>query len=265
MDEAALRATIDAPVRVYDSIPNTTDWVRKQGHDDAPAGTFAVANELTAARGRTGNAWSAPPGGVWCSTLLRPPFGPEHVGRLTFAGGLAVVEAVRDRGLAARMKWPNDVLVGRKKLAGVLTEAVIDAVPIAGKPVDEVVDGGDLEFVVLGIGLNANVNPADLEADRPATSVRAEIGDVDRLGLAADIHEQLLARADQCETAEGFTDLLEDWRGLADTLGREVRVEPRTGDRVEGTAIDVDAHGALVVETSDGETRVTEGECERVR
>lgn len=265
MDADALREAIDAPVRVYDSTPNTTDWVRRQGHEGAPAGTFAVANELTAARGRTGNDWSAPSGGVWSSTLLRPSFGPEHVGRLTFAGGLAVADAVRDLGVDARLKWPNDVVVGRKKLAGVLTEAVVDAVPIAGKPVDEVVDGGDFEFATLGIGLNANVDPDDLAADRPATSLRAEVGEVNRDALAADVHDRLLARAEQCETAEGFARLLDDWRGLSDTLGREVRVETRDGEVFEGEAVDVDARGALVVETASGEKRVTEGECERLR
>lgn len=265
MDEDAIREGMDEPVRVYGSTPNTTDWVRRQGHDGAPAGTFAVADELTAARGRTGNAWAAPSGGLWSSTLLRPDFDPEAVGRLTLAAGVAVTEAVRERGVDAWLKWPNDVVVNNEKMAGVLTEAVVDSIPIAGKPVDEVVDGGELEFAIAGIGLNANVDPESIKVDRPVTSLRATVGDVDRAALAVAIHRRLLVRSAQCETDDGFAALLDDWRELAGTLGREVVVTTRDGDRIEGDAMDVDARGALVMDTGDRMVHVSEGECARLR
>lgn len=281
MDEAALADRLDVPVTVFDATPDTSAHLRRRAREGAPHGTFAVANELTAARGRTGSAWAAPPGGVWSSTLLYPDLAPERAGRLTVAGGLATVETVRSFGVDAGLKWPNDVVVDhppgepaeptpdrRPKLAGVLTEAVVDAVPIAGKPVDEALESpGDLDCVVLGVGVNADLAPGDLETDRPVTTMRAETGGpVDRTEVAAALHERVLDRAAQVETDDGFAAALDDWRALAVTLGERVRVERRdAAEPLVGRAIDVDERGALVVETASGREAVSEGNCERVR
>jgi BirA family biotin operon repressor/biotin-[acetyl-CoA-carboxylase] ligase len=275
VNESDLADRLGVPVTVFASTPDTSAHLRRQV-PDAPHGTFAVAEELTAARGRSGDAWAAPPGGVWSSTLLYPGFGPEHVGRLTVASGLATCEACRSFGVDARLKWPNDVVVDgaasarsdrvRSKLAGVLVEAVVDAVPVVGKPVDEALDEpGDLEAAVVGVGINADLDPVDLNVDRPVTTLRAEVGSVDREEAAARLHERLLARSEEVETAEGFATVLDEWREHAATLGERVVVE--TGDgRFVGTATDVTPTGALVVETDAGEERVvTPADCERLR
>lgn len=269
MDESELDSRLGVPVTVFDVTPDTSGYLRRQ-IPDAPHGSFAVANELTAARGRTGNAWAAPPGGVWSSTLLYPDLDPEAVGRLTIAGGVAAAETARSFGVDARVKWPNDVVVSdgetRRKLAGVLTEAVVDAVPIVGKPVGDAFDDpGELEAVVMGVGVNADLEPAALETDRPVTTLRAETGSgVDREEVAARLHERLLDRADEVETAAGFGAVLDEWRELAVTVGEPVRVAV-DGQVIEGTATDVTATGALVVRTDEGREIVREGECERLR
>jgi BirA family biotin operon repressor/biotin-[acetyl-CoA-carboxylase] ligase len=288
-----LRDRLDVPVEVHDRIPNTTDRLRRLATDGAPHGTLVVADELTAARGRTGSTWSAPSGGLWSSTLLRPDFDTDHVGRLTFAAGVAVAEVAAEFGVDARLKWPNDVLVSGtnesqsarsaddvlvseasetatdKKLAGILTESVHDGVPVAGKPVDEVFPNGEteLDYVMLGIGINANVDLDDVAADRPVTSLRAATGDdVDRAELAVRLHETLLDRCSQAETDAGFESLLDDYRALSVTLGTTVRIERRGTEPLEGVVRDVTATGALVVETERGrEVVVTEGECRRLR
>lgn len=268
MEQRRLRSRLGVPVDVYDRIPNTTDRLRRLAHDDAPHGTMVVADELTAARGRTGAAWSAPAGGLWTSTLVRPTFDADHVGRLTFAAGVAVAEAVSAFGVDAQLKWPNDILSGDAKLAGILTESVHDGVPVAGKPVDEVFPDGaaPLDYVMLGIGINANVDPDDVDADRPVTSLRAETGaDVDRTELAVRLHKNLLDRCEQVESAEGFEAVLDDYRALSETFGRAVRVERRGQASIEGVARDVTATGALVVEADESEVVVTEGECRRLR
>ncbi|MDS0293256.1 biotin--[acetyl-CoA-carboxylase] ligase [Halogeometricum luteum] len=265
--------TDDPPVEFHESMGNTSLRVRRLADDGAPHGTMVVANELTAARGRTGNAWAAPPGGVWTSTLLRPDLPTERVGRLTFAGALAVVDAVAPLAVDARLKWPNDVVVadgadGRpKKLAGVLTEPVVDGVPVPGKPVDEVFgdDGVDVEYVVLGVGINANLDPADLELDRPATTLRAEVGSVDREALAERLRDALCARCAAAESDEGFAALLDEWRDRAETLGSRVTVSRRGGPDVAGLARDVSARGGLLVETEGEPVEVTEGEATRLR
>jgi len=271
MDADRLDDAIDAPIEVFDETTNTTDTIRARGREGAPHGTFAVAEALTSAVGRSGSEWSAPPGGVWSSTLLRPSFGPEHVGRLTFAGGLAAAEAVAAFGVDARLKWPNDVVVlrdGRQhKLAGVLTEAVVDDVPIAGKPVDDALETpGELQFVVAGIGINADLDPSELSTDRDATTVRAEVGSVDPTAVAIELHERLVARAADAETRSGFERLLAAWRKRSSTLGERVRVERRDGVVLAGEATTLREDGALVVETDDGEAvAVTEGEVGRAR
>lgn len=269
--------TDDPPVEFHESMGNTSLRVRRLADDGAPHGTMVVANELTAARGRTGNEWAAPPGGVWSSTLLRPDLSAEHVGRLTFAGAMAVADAVESVGVEARLKWPNDVVVDGaadaagdaepEKLAGVLTEPVVDGVPVPGKPVDEVFGDGDasVEYVVVGTGINADFDPAALSVDRPATTLRAEVGSVDRERVAERYREALLARCAAVESDAGFAALLDEWRGRAETLGSRVTVRRRGGAAVTGVAVDVSARGGLLVETGDGVVELTEGETSRVR
>ncbi|NIB98877.1 biotin--[acetyl-CoA-carboxylase] ligase [Halobacterium sp. R2-5] len=272
VDADRLRSLVDAPVVHRESVPSTNDIARAEGRDGAAHGTFVVADEQTAGRGRTGNTWASPPGGVWSSTLVRPSFDASHVGRLTFAGGLAAAETAEESGVDVDLKWPNDVVVGgdARKLCGVLTEAVVDEVPVAGKPVDEVLPGTDpadaeLSFAVLGIGVNADLDPGDLDVDRDVTTLRAETGDVDATDVAATLHERLLAWVETVATDDGFADALDAWRERSATLGKRVRVETRDGGTVVGEATGVTSRGALVVETADGRVDVTEGECSRLR
>lgn len=269
IDADRLRVAVDAPVEVFGETTNTTDTLRARGRAGAPHGTFAVAEALTSAVGRDGSEWSAPPGGVWSSVLLRPSFGVGHVGRLTLAGGLAVAETVAAFGVPARLKWPNDVVCetddGPRKLAGVLTEAVVDGSPVTGKPVDGTGEDGDLRFVVVGVGINADLDPDALSTDRPATSIRSEVGPVDPTAVAVELHERLLARAADAETASGFAALLDDWRERAATLGERVRVERHDDPPVEGEAVGLREDGALLVETETGTVAVTGTETEQVR
>lgn len=269
IDADRLRNAVNAPVTVFGETTNTTDTLRDRGRDGAPHGTFAVAEALTSAVGRDGSAWSAPPGGVWSSTLLRPSFGRMHVGRLTFAGGLAVAEAVELFGVDAQLKWPNDVVcegqAGPQKLAGVLIEPVAEVADAPGKPVDGIGEGDGIEFVLLGVGINANLDPADLSTDRAATTMRAEVGPVDPTNVATELHGRLLARAADAELERGFAAVLDEWRNRAITLGEQVRVERHEEPPVTGEAVDIREDGALVIETESAAVAVTSGEVEMVR
>jgi BirA family biotin operon repressor/biotin-[acetyl-CoA-carboxylase] ligase len=271
--------TDDPPVEWHESMGDTSLRVRQLADDGAPHGAMVVADELTAARGRTGNEWAAPPGGVWTSTLLRPDLSADRVGRLTFAGAMAVVDAVESVGVEARLKWPNDVVVVgdgdegaesdavAKKLAGVLTEPVVDGVPVPGKPVDEVFggDGVAVEYVVVGTGINADFDPAELPVDRPVTTLRDEVGAVDRERVARRYRDALLTRCAAVGSDDGFAALLDEWRERAETLGSRVTVRRRGADDVTGVARDVSARGGLLVETDAGTVELTEGEASRVR
>jgi BirA family transcriptional regulator, biotin operon repressor / biotin---[acetyl-CoA-carboxylase] ligase len=204
--------------------------------DGLGEGAVAVCDVQTAGRGRLGRGWEAPPGtAILCSVLLEPPPGSD-LPQLSLVGGLAAAEAVeRTTGLAAQIKWPNDVMLNRRKVAGVLAEATGQA-------------------VVLGIGLNVNQTRADLphEAKVPAASLRTIDGVVrPRAPLLADLLTELERSYDAW--CQGGLDALYDGLGARDFLrGRKILVDGRTG-----TGIAVDRNGRLEVEL-DGERRLVE-------
>jgi BirA family biotin operon repressor/biotin-[acetyl-CoA-carboxylase] ligase len=244
----AVEFGLDAPFEVeyHDSVPSTNDRARELAAGGR-ANVVVLADEQTGGKGRLDRTWASPSGGVWLSILLRPAVPPAHTPLFTLAAAVATVRAARAAGVEATIKWPNDVLVagadGGRKLAGILTEMEGEADRVS--------------WLVLGVGVNANVDPATLPGDA-ATSLRAETGDVDR-------------RAFTQALLEAFDDLRADrdaiipaWREYASTLGRRVRVETVDGE-VVGEAVDVEFPGTLVVETPTGRVAVTAGDCEHLR
>jgi len=245
---AAIEYGLAAPfdVEYHDAVASTNDRARERAAEGA-ADVAVVADEQRGGRGRLDRAWSSPSGGVWLSLALRPALPAAHVPLLTLAAAVAVTRAAREAGVDAGIKWPNDVLVsdgdgGERKLAGVLTEMEGEA--------DRV------EWVVVGTGINVNVDADALPEG--ATSVREQVGDVDRRTFV----QRLL------ETFDGLRAdpdaILAAWSEHALTLGREVRVETPGGD-VVGEARRVEHPGTLVVATGDGEVRVHAGDCEHLR
>ncbi|WP_254840821.1 biotin--[acetyl-CoA-carboxylase] ligase [Natronomonas marina] len=244
---AAVEFGLAAPfdVEYHEEIGSTNDRARElagAGAEDV----VVLADEQTGAKGRLDRAWASPSGGVWLSIVCRPDLPPAQVPIYTLAAAVATTEAVREVGVDAGIKWPNDVLVadddGERKLAGILTEMEGEADRVS--------------WVVVGIGLNANV---DGEAvPDTATTIREQVGDVDRAALT----RRLLERFD--ELRADTEAVLPAWRDLSSTLGRRVRVETPGGD-VVGTAVDVEFPGSLVVETDEGEKRVSAGDCEHLR
>ena len=201
-----------------------------------PEGAVAVCDVQTGGRGRLGRGWEAPPGtAILCSTLLRPP--PERrIAELSLVGGLAAAEAVeRATGLAAQIKWPNDVMLNRRKVAGVLAEAVEDA-------------------VVVGIGLNVNQARAELpsEATTAPGSLRTADGVVrERARVLADLLAALERHFDAWR--ENGLDALYEGLGARDFLrGRRIRV-----DGSEGYGVAIDRSGRLEVDIG-GERRLLE-------
>jgi BirA family biotin operon repressor/biotin-[acetyl-CoA-carboxylase] ligase len=237
----AIKFGLDAPFEVeyHDSLPSTNARARDlaaEGETDVTV----VANEQTGGRGRLDRTWRSPPGGVWLSVLCRPDLPPAHAPILTFAAAVAVTETAREHGVDAGIKWPNDVLVGGEKLAGILTEMEGEADRVA--------------WVVVGIGIN--VHPEELPDG--ATGLLAHTNDIDRRTFV----QTLLERFDALHTDPA--EVLAAWRDHALTLGRRVRVETPTGD-VVGTAREIEFPGTLVVATDDGPVRVHAGDCEHLR
>ncbi len=212
--------------RVEETASTNADLLER-ARAGAPAGLVRVAGHQTAGRGRLGRTWQAPPGSaLLCSVLLRPGLAVEDLHRCTQAVAVAAARACEAvAGVRPVLKWPNDLLVGHRKLAGVLAESVIGAAGV--------------EAVVVGIGCNVAVGalPADL-AD-VATSLEAERGGAVSVDELLDRFLVELAAVDPGTLADEYR------RRLA-TLGTRVRVQRPAGDLV-GVAVDVRSSGALVV------------------
>jgi BirA family biotin operon repressor/biotin-[acetyl-CoA-carboxylase] ligase len=184
------------------------------------------------------------------SLVLRPGFEASLASRITQTAAVGVATALWEIGVEARIKWPNDLLVGGKKICGILAESSVG-------------QGRCLEYAVLGIGMNANLDPADLGVqDREVTTIRSELGrDVDSLELL----ESVLSNLDvELGRIEDFGTVLEEWRNLNCTLGERVRVR-RLGETIEGLAVDLSREGALLLATPIGTVELFEGEIEHLR
>jgi BirA family biotin operon repressor/biotin-[acetyl-CoA-carboxylase] ligase len=239
----AVEFGLDAPYEVeyHDTVGSTNDRARElaaAGREDV----VVLADEQTGGRGRLDRAWSAPAGGVWLSVLCRPAVPPGEAPVFTLAAAVATTRACREAGADASIKWPNDVLVGGEKVAGVLIEMEGEADRVS--------------WLVVGVGVNANTAPAALP--ETATSVAAEAGPVERRVFLASVVDRFRELVADPEA------VLPAWRDRALTLGREVRVETPSGT-VEGTAVDVEFPGTLLVETGEGTVRVAAGDCEHLR
>lgn len=221
-------------IRRLDDVDSTNRYTLDAARDGEPEGLVVVADHQHAGRGRRGRSWSAPPGSsLLVSVLLRPLLAPEQVHVITMAGALALADAVRDvSGVTAGLKWPNDLVVGDRKLAGLLAEADLRA--------------GAVAALVLGIGCNVRwpelppelrdiATTIELEADRPVRREELLAALLDRFGTRLDNLDAVPA----------------DYRARLSTLGRAVRVELVDGS-VDGLATDVDPRGALVVTGDDG-------------
>jgi BirA family biotin operon repressor/biotin-[acetyl-CoA-carboxylase] ligase len=232
-------------VEYHERIDSTNRRARERA-DAGDRDVVILADEQTGGRGRLGREWHSPPGGIWLSVVLDPGVPTSQVPACTLAAAVAVTRAAREAGVEAGIKWPNDVVVGEEeqKLAGILTESRGEA--------DRV------EWVVLGLGINADFDPATLGHEAGATSLDAELGDVDRRVFTQRVLEVL----DELRT--DLRGAVEEWTRYATTLGKQVRVT--LPDRtVEGEAQDVRFPGALLVDTGSERITVTAGDCEHLR
>jgi len=228
-------------IKVFQETSSTSDVLEKLARDGVREGLVVFAESQTRGRGRLGRPWISPRGrGIWLSVLLRPTLRPQAATRLTVAAAAALARAFRrEIPLRPEIKWPNDLMIHGRKVAGVLTE-------LSGE-LDSV------RHVSLGIGINANLTREDFPPAlrESATSLRLALGrPVDRAALAATLLQEL-DRAYACISDDRFTTLADEWSEHCTTLGRHVSV--LTGNRrIVGLAESLDSEGALLVRTDFG-------------
>ncbi|HSB21234.1 MAG TPA: biotin--[acetyl-CoA-carboxylase] ligase [Anaeromyxobacteraceae bacterium] len=238
----------------FEELASTNDTARQLAEEGAAHGEVVIAERQTAGRGRRGRGWISPPGrNLHLSAVLRPDLPPLRAPEITLVASVGLCHAVRRAGADAGIKWPNDLVVGERKLGGILTEMAAEA--------DRV------QWVVLGVGVNLNSRPEDFPEElRPAvTSVAAERGQPVPRALFAAAALALLEEWLDRYAEGGFAAVRDEWRVLSDTLGRQVRVAAE-GREIRGLAEDVDESGALLVRTGGGRLEaVRSGEVVHLR
>ncbi len=221
----------------HESLASTMDEAFKLGMEGAPEGTVVCAEMQTKGRGRLGRGWISPKyKGIYCSIILRPKLSPSDLSKLTLLSAVAVAEAVEGVAhIQPTIKWPNDILVKGKKLAGILTELRAE--------VDQ------MKFVVVGIGLN--VNNVSSHLIDGATSLKNETGSsFSRVQLLQEILRAFERWYIRCEGGD-FEDVLFAWKHRSSTLGKRVRVTD-PASITEGIAVDLDHDGGLLVRQDSG-------------
>jgi len=246
-------------LRWFSTVGSTNDIALGLADDGAAEGTTIAADTQTAGRGRRGREWfSAPGAGLYVSVVLRPevrrlPMPAEPATpRITLAAGVALAEGVRaSTGLPAELKWPNDLVSTRRKLAGILAETSGDA--------------GDGSAVVVGIGINVRHTPFPSALAATATSLETELGrPVDRALVLVETLAALAARYEDLRTGR-FDAILTAWRGYAPSLaGAAVEWDGPHGV-VRGHAVDVGPDGALLVSSGGALRRLIAGEVRWTR
>jgi len=230
----------------HEEVGSTNDLAAAAAEAGASEGLVVVANAQSTGRGRVGRSWSSPPGaGLYVSVVLRPA-GPA-LRLLTIAAGVAIAEGIHAAsGLETSVKWPNDVHVGSRKLAGILAEAGSSS--------------GAVDHVVLGFGINVRRASYPPDVAARATSIESELGrDVDRGLVLAECLAALSSRYSMLQSGAAG-DVIEAWKKRATVhMGRAVEWNDERGSR-HGRAEDIDATGALLVRVGDQVVRVISGE-----
>ncbi len=224
----------------YESVGSTNDEARRLAQAGTPEGTLVLAEQQTAGRGRLQRPWISPEGqALLFSLVFYPSLAPRQAFQLVMLTSLACMRAVRaTSGLETRIKWPNDLLLGGKKLAGIL---------------GELGQAGERLYAVVGVGLNVNVDLASYpELREQATSLCGALGHpVARLPLLQEILRRIEESYDRLRAGHSPYD---EWVANLDTLGREVRLTVAEGT-FEGRAASVDPDGALCLALPDGTAR----------
>ena len=239
-----MESAIPREILRFDAVESTNDTAKELLGERAREGTVVVAERQVAGRGRHGRAWFSPPGGLYCSVVLKPS--PDQVQFLNLVSGMPVVKALRHWSVLATLRWPNDVVFRDRKIGGVLCEGV---------------HRHEEFYVVAGIGVNTNVPmdrlPAEVRAT--ATSLKAETGiEVSN----EEFLDYMLREYDKVYKASrsgARAVLARDYMALCSTIRQKVEVTTASG-KVRGTAIEVTPLGALVLIDENGRrTEIADG------
>ncbi len=238
----------------FKEVSSTNVVARELANEGAPEGTIIIAESQRSGKASRGKKWISPSGGVWMTMILRPEVEPNKAPQLTLVTGVAVAETlIQECGLDVEIKWPNDILIGDKKVCGILTEVNAD--------VDNV------EYVLVGVGIDLNVDldifPPELRGS--TTSLQAEL---EREIRGAELIQKFLQNFENNYNefkAGNFHDILNKWRKLSKTIGKYVELHKK-GGIIRGEAVGISKNGILILEMDDGTLRkIISGECVHIK
>ena len=224
------------------SIESTNELAKKLAYNGAAAGTVVVAEEQTGGKGRLERNFFSPRAkGIWFSVILRPRCMAKDAPKFTLMAAVAVAKAMERFNLRAEIKWPNDIMFDGRKLVGILTEMSAEIAHV--------------NYIVVGIGINVNISRA--EFPESLREIATSLSEMNGENLnRAKFFRAVLEEFEKLYIAKNFKDVFNLWRKFNNTLGEKVTVlSAETGDIFTGTAVDIDAEGALIVETN-GERKI---------
>ena len=233
----------ETTIHCYSQVGSTMDIARDLARQGCPHFTVVIAERQTKGRGRLKRTWHSSQGGIYFTLVIRPEMPAPLIFRFNFAASLVLAQLLRRKyDVDAMVKWPNDILINGKKVSGMLSEMETEA--------------GAVTFVNIGMGINANNDPS---AEEPKASSLSRI--LGRKISRKDLLSEFLDRFERRIHGIAHDDVIAEWKRYTMTLNRKVRIVT-VNDELEGTAVDVDDSGALVLRQHDGSIRrVVYGDC----
>ncbi|KAJ53901.1 BirA family biotin operon repressor/biotin-[acetyl-CoA-carboxylase] ligase [Clostridium tetanomorphum] len=225
----------------YDSIDSTNTKAKELASKGELNGTVIISEEQTSGRGRLGKIWCSPKNkGIWLSIILKPEIDPMNVAKITQIAGASVCKSLLEIGINSYIKWPNDIVINNKKVCGILTEMSCEL--------------NMINYVILGIGINANIDKNEIpeEISTIATSLKIEDGkSIKRKYLTAKILNNFEMLYEEFLHKNSFNTSLEICKKHSILLGKDIKIINRN-TTIIGKAIDIDHDGRLVIEHLDG-------------
>lgn len=239
-------------VYYFDSIDSTQNQAMKMALDQALNGTVIIAEKQTSGKGRLGRKWISPKGGIWLSIILQPKFDISVITLFPIASALALSNAIeRTLGIKSELKWPNDITIKGKKVAGMLVDASLES--------------NKIESLILGVGINFNVDIKQIEKtlkDTPNFYGVASLGDQNKTIKPISLVQSFLTEMEQMYdllNAGETKKIVREWIRKSSTIGQNIELDTENG-KIKGKAIRIDEDGALVISENKKNRRITSGD-----
>ena len=239
----------------FDSVDSTQNQATKMASDETNNGTLIIAERQTSGKGRLGRRWVSPKGGIWLSIILHPKFDISVITLFPIASALALSNAIeKTLNIKSELKWPNDITINGKKVAGMLVDASIES--------------NKIENMILGVGINYNVDVKQIEKllkDTPnygATSLSEHNKTTNPVVLVQSFLMELEEIYNLLNNGD-VKKIIKDWMKKSSTIGQNIEVDTENG-KIKGKAIKIDDDGALVISVNNKNKRITSGDITHI-